>query len=90
MSTRSEDHFDDVVDQNLDHRRHEMNIALRWAAVLTFGFVLVTLDILHQGLLYRFDQFVADIERPKLTGFTNFAVLRLDDLVCAGLQRQFF
>jgi len=43
MSTRSEDRFDDVVDQNLDHRRHEMNIALRWAAVLTCGFVLVTL-----------------------------------------------
>jgi len=80
MSTRSEDRFDDVVDQNVDHRRHEMNIALRWAAVLTFGFVLVTLDILNQGLLYRFDQFVADIERPKLSGFTNFFILRIDDL----------
>lgn len=80
MSTRSYDLFDDVVDQRPDHRRHEMNVALRWAAVLTFGFILVTLDILNQGLLYRFDQYVADIERPRLTGFVNFFILRVDDL----------
>jgi membrane-associated phospholipid phosphatase len=80
MSTRSEDRFEDVVDQRIEVRRHEMNVALRWAAVLTFGFVLVTLDIINQGLLYRFDQFVADLERPKLTGMTNFIVLRIDDL----------
>ena len=80
MSTRSEDRFDDVVDQRIEVRRHEMNVALRWAAVLTFGFVLVTLDIINQGLLYRFDQFVADLDRPKLTGMTNFIVLRIDDL----------
>ena len=61
MSTRSDDLFDDVVDQRPDHRRHEMNVALRWAAVLTVGFTLVTLDILNQGLLYRFDQYFADI-----------------------------
>lgn len=80
MSAQSESRFDDVVDQSPDHRRHEMNIALRWAAVLSFGFVLVTLDILNQGLFYRFDQFVADLPRPKLTGFTNFLILRIDDL----------
>jgi len=80
MSTRSEDRFDDVVDQNPDHRRHEMYVALRWAAVLSFGFVLVTIDVINQGLLYRFDQYVADINRPKLTGFANFLVLRVDDL----------
>ena len=80
MSTQSEDRFDDVVDQRPDHRRHEMNVALRWAAVLTFGFILVTLDILNQGMLYRFDQYVADIKRPKLEGFSNFLILRIDDL----------
>ncbi|NCW93312.1 MAG: phosphatase PAP2 family protein [Actinobacteria bacterium] len=57
-----------------------MNVALRWAAVLTFGFILVTLDILNQGMLYRFDQYVADIKRPKLEGFSNFLILRIDDL----------
>lgn len=80
MTTKSDDLFDDVVDQRYEHRRHEMNIALRWSAVLTFGFVLVTLDVINQGLLYKFDQYVAEIERPKLTGFTNFVVLRIDDL----------
>jgi len=80
MTTKSDDLFDDVVDQRYEHRRHEMNVALRWTAVLTFGFVLVTLDVINQGLLYRFDQYVAEIERPKLTGFTNFLILRIDDL----------
>ena len=80
MTTKSDDLFDDVVNQRYEHRRHEMNVALRWSAVLTFGFVLVTLDVINQGLLYRFDQYIAEIERPKLTGFTNFIVLRVDDL----------
>jgi len=72
MSTKSDDIFDDVVDQRYEHRRQEMNVALRWAAVLTFGFVLVTLDVINQGLLYRFDKVVAEIERPRFTGFTKF------------------
>ena len=72
--------FDDVVDQKIEVRRHEMKMALRWSAALTFGFVLVTLDVLNQGLLYRLDQFLADIERPTFTGFTNFLILRIDDL----------
>jgi len=80
MSTKSDDIFDDVVDQRYEHRRQEMNVALRWAAVLTFGFVLVTLDVINQGLLYRFDKVVAEIERPRFTGFTNFLILRIDDL----------
>ena len=72
--------LDDVVDQKIEVRRHEMKMALRWSAALTFGFVLVTLDVLNQGLLYRLDQFLADIERPRFTGFTNFLILRIDDL----------
>ena len=80
MSTKSDDIFEDVVDQRYEHRRHEMNVALRWAAVLSFGFALVTLDLINQGLLYRFDRFVAEIERPRFTGFTNFLILRIDDL----------
>jgi membrane-associated phospholipid phosphatase len=80
MTTKSDDLFDDVVDQRYEHRRHEMNVALRWTAVLTFGFFLVTLDVINQGLLYKFDGYVAEIDRPKLTGLTNFIVLRIDDL----------
>ena len=72
--------FDDVVDQRQEVRRHEMNVALLWSAILTFGFVLVTLDILNQGLLYKVDQYFADLKRPKFEGFANFLILRIDDL----------
>jgi len=72
--------FDDVVDQRIEIRRREMNIALTWCAVLLLGFALVTLDVINNGLLYRFDQYVADLSRPKLSGFSNFLVLRIDDL----------
>ncbi|MFM8965027.1 MAG: phosphatase PAP2 family protein, partial [Actinomycetota bacterium] len=44
------------------------------------AFALVTLDVIFEGLLWRVDQFVADIERPTLTGFNEFLILRLDDL----------
>ncbi len=72
--------FDDVVDQRLEVRRHEMAVALRWSAGLFVAFVLVTLDVLFEGLLWRVDQFIADIDRPKLSGFTEFLILRIDDL----------
>ena len=72
--------FDDVVDQRLEVRRHEMAVALRWSAGLFVAFVLVTLDVLFEGLLWRFDQFIAEIDRPKLSGFTEFLILRIDDL----------
>ena len=72
--------FDDVVDQRQEVRRHEMKVALRWSAFLTFGFVLVTLDILNQGLLYKADQYFADLNRPKFDGLANFFILRIDDL----------
>ena len=72
--------FDDVVDQRLEVRRHEMAVALRWSVGLFIAFVLVTLDVLYEGLLWRVDKFIADINRPKLSGFTEFLVLRIDDL----------
>lgn len=72
--------FSDVVDQRIEVRRQEMKFALRWSAFLTFGFILVTLDILNKGLLYKADQLMADLERPKFAGFSNFIILRIDDL----------
>jgi membrane-associated phospholipid phosphatase len=77
--------FDDVVDQRLEVRRHEMAVALRWSGGLFIAFILVTLDIIFEGLLWRVDQFVADIERPRLTGFNEFLILRLDDLGLRGV-----
>ena len=72
--------FDDLVDQRIEVRRREMAVALRWSGFLFIGFVLVTLDILYQGLLWRIDQYFADLQRPRFTGLTNFIILRIDDL----------
>ena len=72
--------FDDVVDQRLDVRRREMAVALRWSASLLIGFILVTLDVIYQGLLWRIDQFLAEVDRPKFSGTINFFILRIDDL----------
>jgi membrane-associated phospholipid phosphatase len=80
MSTNAEELFDDVVDQRVEVRRKEMKVALRWSAALTFGFVLITLDVIYQGLFFKLDQYLADLERPKFAGFLNFLILRIDDL----------
>ncbi|MFM7624169.1 MAG: phosphatase PAP2 family protein [Actinomycetota bacterium] len=72
--------FDDVVDQRLEVRRHDMAVALRWAIALFAAFILVTLDVIYEGALWRVDQFFADLDRPKLDGINDFVVLRLDDL----------
>ena len=72
--------FDDVVDQRLEVRRHDMAVALRWAIALFTAFILVTLDVIYEGALWRVDQFFADLDRPKLDGINEFVVLRLDDL----------
>lgn len=71
---------DDVVDKPLDIRRHEMAVALRWSSALLAGFIAITLDVVFNGLLSRFDIKIAEIERPKYTGLSNFLILRIDDL----------
>ena len=63
-----------------DPRRREMAVALRWAGFLLFGFALITLDVVNAGLLERLDRKIASIQRPELSGTTNFLVLRIDDL----------
>ena len=72
--------FDDVVDQRLEIRRRDMTVALRWAIALFLAFILVTLDVIFEGALWRVDQFFADLKRPELKGLGEFVVLRLDDL----------
>ncbi|MBM3721953.1 MAG: phosphatase PAP2 family protein [Actinobacteria bacterium] len=57
-----------------------MAVALRWAIALFAAFILVTLDVIYEGALWRVDQFFADLDRPKLDGINEFVVLRLDDL----------
>ncbi|MGA0113380.1 MAG: phosphatase PAP2 family protein [Candidatus Nanopelagicaceae bacterium] len=80
MSANAGGLFDDVVDQRVEVRRKEMKTALIWSGFLTLGFLLITLDVIFKGLLYKVDQNLADLERPKFGGFLNFLILRIDDL----------
>ena len=72
--------FEDVVDQRQEVRRHEMAVALRWSGALLLGFIAITLDLIYSGLLTKVDVKIAELDRPKFTGFTNFVILRIDDL----------
>lgn len=70
---------DDLVDQQ-DQRKKEMRSALNWSGSLFIGFVLVTLDLIYEGTLWRVDKFFAEVDRPNFTGILNFLILRIDDL----------
>lgn len=70
---------DDLVDQQVQ-RKKEMRSALNWSGSLFIGFVLVTLDVIYEGTLWRVDKFFAEVDRPNFTGLLNFLILRIDDL----------
>jgi len=72
--------FEDVVDQRQEVRRHDMAVALRWSGALLLGFIAITLDVVYDGLLRNIDVKIAEIDRPKFRGLTNFIILRIDDL----------
>lgn len=72
--------FEDVVDQRQEVRRHDMAVALRWSGALLLGFIAITLDVVYDGLLRNIDVKIAEIDRPKFKGLTNFIILRIDDL----------
>ena len=61
-------------------RREEMVRALRWTGLLLLGFSAISLDVVNNGALARLDRHIAIIDRPQFTGFSNFLILRIDDL----------
>lgn len=70
---------DELISQP-DQRKKEMRNALKWSGSLFIGFVLVTLDLIYEGTLWRVDKFFAEVDRPNFTGILNFLILRIDDL----------
>lgn len=70
---------DELISQP-DQRKKEMRSALNWSGSLFIGFVLVTLDVIYEGTLWRVDKFFAEVDRPNFTGILNFLILRIDDL----------
>jgi membrane-associated phospholipid phosphatase len=61
-------------------RKAQMFRALRWSALLFFGFLAVTQQVLSNGPLVNFDNDVNRTHRPQLQGFAGFLLRRLDDL----------
>ena len=78
--------FDDVVDQRLEVRRHEMAVALRWSGLLLLGFIAIALDVIYSGLLSHVDQYFAEIKRPAFSRSTQFFLMRVDNLGLRGLS----
>ena len=66
-----------VLEQN---RRSQMNRALRWAAVLFAGFIVVTQQVYTYGPLVAYDKEINSQPKPQFEGFSGFILLRLDDL----------
>ena len=66
-----------VLEQN---RRSQMNRALRWAAVLFAGFILVTQQVYTYGPLVGYDKEINSQPKPQFKGLAGFILLRLDDL----------
>jgi membrane-associated phospholipid phosphatase len=66
-----------VLEQN---RRSQMNRALRWAAVLFVGFILVTQQVYTYGPLVGYDKEINSQPKPQFKGLAGFILLRLDDL----------
>ena len=62
-----------------------MNRALRWAAVLFAGFIVVTQQVYTLGPLVGYDKEINSQPKPQFEGLAGFILRRLDDLGLRGL-----
>ena len=62
------------------HRRKQMDRALRWSLLLLVGFLAVTQQVMTYGPLVNFDNHVNRTHKPRFDGFSGFVLRRLDDL----------
>ena len=67
------------------HRRRQMDRALRWSLLLFFGFLLVTQQVLTNGPLVSYDKEINSQPKPQFEGFAGFFLRRLDDLGLRGV-----
>jgi membrane-associated phospholipid phosphatase len=67
------------------HRRQQMDRALRWSLILFFGFLLVTQQVLTNGPLVSYDKEINSQPKPQFEGFAGFFLRRLDDLGLRGV-----
>jgi len=73
-----------MVQQNL-LRRRQMAKALRWSALLFFGFLIVTQQVMTNGPLVNIDANLSHRKRPHLSHWLDFALRKIDNLGLRGL-----
>lgn len=66
-------------------RRQQMNRALRWSALLFFGFLVVTQQVMTDGPLINIDTHLSKLKRPPVSGVPEFIIMRIDNLGLRGL-----
>ena len=69
----------------LEPRRAQTVRAFRWSAILFFGFLLVTHQVIVDGPLIKIDRWMHDLDRPEFDGIDGFIIRRLDDLGLRGV-----
>lgn len=66
-------------------RRRQMTKALRWSALLFFGFLIVTQQVMTNGPLVNIDSNLSHKKRPHLSHWLDFILRKIDNLGLRGL-----
>lgn len=71
--------------KQVDHRRQQMNRALRWSGLLFFGYLIVTQQVVTNGPLIDVDAKIAGAQRREYGGLADLVLRKLDNLGLRGL-----
>ena len=66
-------------------RREQMTKALRWSALLLFGFLIVTQQVMSNGPLLNVDANIARENRPRVPHWLDLILRKIDNLGLRGL-----
>ena len=66
-------------------RREQMAKALRWSALLFFGFLIVTQQVMSNGPLLKVDASIARENRPRVAHWLDLILRKIDNLGLRGL-----
>lgn len=66
-------------------RREQMAKALRWSALLFFGFLIVTQQVMTNGPLLNIDANISHAKRPHPPHWLDFVFRKIDNLGLRGL-----
>ncbi len=64
----------------LDLRKKQMQTALKWSAALFAGFLFITWQVAHYGLITAYDKRINREPKPQFKGAAGFLLRRVDDL----------